>query len=92
MGDYANPANTGLGSDKRACSQVIKQVLDVLTYPQLRFDIPPLPSTRAWEEVNEGISFEHDCAMFRMRMFSRLKEAGWLLHHNDHGLTVEREK
>jgi len=71
---YANPGNTGLGSDKRACKKIIKMVLDVLTYPENRF------------ESSSG--FEHDCRMFRMKIVRRLKNDGWIIHYDAHGITV----
>lgn len=93
MSKYANPLYNGLGSDDRSCAKVIKRVLDVLAYPVQRFDNPPLalPSNVLAEE-NSGISFEHDCGAFRKHLFQSLTKSGWLLHYDEHGLTVRRER
>lgn len=79
MSDYATPACTGLSSDATSCQKVIKQVLDVLTYPEMRFE-------------QNDVSFEDDCKMFRLKLFQRLKASGWKLHYDEHGLKVKAPK
>jgi hypothetical protein len=82
---YAKPGNTGLGSTDKTCAKVIKSVLDILNYPELRFDNPSLPNHYYWSDENQGIAFEHDCKIFRMKLFNKLRKAGWTLKHNPSG-------
>lgn len=74
--DYAKPLYAaGVGSDNRTCGRVIKQILDALAYPELRF--------HAGED-----SFESDCKRFRIQLFTRLRQSGWVIHHSEQGLEV----
>ena len=82
---YAVPLQSGLGSDRKMCGRVIKAVLEILQYPQLRFDHPSLPSNFAWSPENTGFSFEHDCMAFRVKLFSDLRKAGWIIKHDLNG-------
>ena len=87
---YALPSQTGLGSDRKTCGRVIKSVLEVLQFPELRFERQAMPDSYAWSPENRGYSFEHDCLAFRIQLFNNLRRSGWQIKHDVNGSLIVR--